>query len=469
MAYKPKMNSKRTQLLQSFQEQLQRGDQLDPAAYKNYKRLVGLQNKDQYQADLAAQKQQAANYQQALDTAPQRALGGYLGPQGNYNFDQYAQDAGLGAGATQAQFLRGLTPQDYGTGTGRPDWNMGQALSAPNNQDFQNQFGYDISNSLKPFSGKSAYTPEDFKKDFGQDLKDVSTLSGVPEFQKYSGNTAWSLADQLKQFTGKDLENSPGYQFGLKQGQQALDRTAAARGGALGGGQLKAQTQYAQDYAGTKFNDAFNQDMATKQANLNQFNNFVGNDMNRKSNLLNMYQVQQGHQLSQYNSLAGQDLANRQNAQGFYNNWYDSEVKNQNRDLQNFYNLANYKNTIGNNVLNNYQQNWNNYENQRNTYGNYLMNLAQMGQNAAGGTAGMLTGQNNAMADRFTGAASANAQNNWNGAMATNQAIQGGLNNGMQIAGMYNSMNGGGKNWFSTKPMQSYGDINGPGMSTVIA
>ena len=80
----------------------------------------------------------------------------------------------------------------------------------------------------------------------------------------------------------------------------------------------------------------------------------------------------------------------------------------------------------------------------------------------------MLTGQNNAMADRFTGAASANAQNNWNNAMGTNQAIQSGLNNGMQIAGMYGSLKPGGGGWFSTKPVSSYNDINGPGLSTVI-
>ena len=183
--------------------------------------------------------------------------------------------------------------------------------------------------------------------------------------------------------------------------------------------------------------------MATKQNNLSQFNNFVGNDMNRKSNLLNVYSGQQANQLNQYNSLAGQDQSNRAMALGQYNNWYGNTINNQNRDLANYYAAANYKNTIGNNVLNNYQQNFANYNAQRNQYGNYLLNLAQMGQNAAGGTAGMLTGQNNAMADRFTGAASANAQNNWNGAMATNQAIQGGLNNGMQIAGIYGALKSG--------------------------
>lgn len=462
MAYRSKMNAKRSGLLSNFQDALNNGQQLNPAAYKNYKRLQGFQNQDQYQTDLANQKQQAADYADAQATAPQRALGGLLGPQSNYNFDQYAQSAGLPQGSTQAQYLHGLTPQEYGQGTGRPDWNMGQDLSAPNNQDFQNQFGYNVKDAMQQ------YSPEDFQKDYGQSLKDLSTQTGVSDFQKYSGNTGWNLGDQLKQFTGQDMENSPGYQFALKQGQQALDRTAASRGGALGGGQLKAQTQYAQDYAGTKFNDYFNQDMANKQLNLGEFNNYVNSDMNRKSNLLNQYNNQQ----SMKQAANGQAL-------GAYQNWYNNTTNNQNRDLANFYAAGNYRNLNNQNVLNNYQQNWNNYENQRNTYGNYLMGLAQMGQNAAGNTAGMLNGQNNAMSDRFTGAASANAQNNWNNAMATNQAVQGGMKNISGLAGMmgngFGSGTGGymqpysGGGWNSTAPVSSYNDINGPGLETVIA
>lgn len=41
---------------------------------------------------------------------------------------------------------------------------------------------------------------------------------------------------------------SPGYQFGLSQGVQALDRSANARGGLYGGSTLKALTEYGQNY-----------------------------------------------------------------------------------------------------------------------------------------------------------------------------------------------------------------------------
>lgn len=68
----------------------------------------------------------------------------------------------------------------------------------------------------------------------------------------------------LREFTGDDLENDPGYQFGMNQGMQALDRSAAARGSLLSGATLKAAQRFGQDYAGTKFNEAFSRDNTNK-------------------------------------------------------------------------------------------------------------------------------------------------------------------------------------------------------------
>lgn len=67
-----------------------------------------------------------------------------------------------------------------------------------------------------------------------------------------------------KQFTGADVATEPGYQFGLDEGQKAIDRAAAANGRYDSGQTLKALTRFGNDYAGTKFNEAFNRDAATK-------------------------------------------------------------------------------------------------------------------------------------------------------------------------------------------------------------
>lgn len=63
------------------------------------------------------------------------------------------------------------------------------------------------------------------------------------------------------------LSQDPGYQFRLDQGRQALDRSAASRGQVLGGGQLKALTQYGQDYGSAEYGAAFNR-FNTTQNNL---------------------------------------------------------------------------------------------------------------------------------------------------------------------------------------------------------
>jgi hypothetical protein len=58
--------------------------------------------------------------------------------------------------------------------------------------------------------------------------------------------------------THEQVANEPGYQFGLLQGRNALEGSAAARGGLYSGNALKELTQYANDYASTKYNDAWN-------------------------------------------------------------------------------------------------------------------------------------------------------------------------------------------------------------------
>jgi hypothetical protein len=57
--------------------------------------------------------------------------------------------------------------------------------------------------------------------------------------------------------TAADAMAEPGYQFGLQQGQQALDRKAAAAGGRVSGAALKAASEYGTNYATTGYNAAY--------------------------------------------------------------------------------------------------------------------------------------------------------------------------------------------------------------------
>jgi hypothetical protein len=57
--------------------------------------------------------------------------------------------------------------------------------------------------------------------------------------------------------TAADVMADPGYQFGLQQGQQALDRKIAAMGGRVSGAALKAAARYGTDYGSTGYGAAY--------------------------------------------------------------------------------------------------------------------------------------------------------------------------------------------------------------------
>lgn len=54
-----------------------------------------------------------------------------------------------------------------------------------------------------------------------------------------------------------DVMSEPGYQFGLDQGQLALDRKQSALGGRAGGAALKAAARWGGDYATTRYDAAY--------------------------------------------------------------------------------------------------------------------------------------------------------------------------------------------------------------------
>jgi hypothetical protein len=57
--------------------------------------------------------------------------------------------------------------------------------------------------------------------------------------------------------TPAEVMSDPGYQFGMDQGQQALDRKIAAMGGRVSGAALKATSRFNQGYAGNAYGAAY--------------------------------------------------------------------------------------------------------------------------------------------------------------------------------------------------------------------
>lgn len=91
--------------------------------------------------------------------------------------------------------------------------------------------------------------------------------------------------------TAADVAKTPGYQFGLDTGLQALDRSSAANGTILSGAGIKPYERYAQDYAGTKYNDSYNRALNEYELGYNQFENNQTQQWNRLASLSGLGQT----------------------------------------------------------------------------------------------------------------------------------------------------------------------------------
>jgi hypothetical protein len=72
------------------------------------------------------------------------------------------------------------------------------------------------------------------------------------------------------------VQLDPGYQFGLQQGQQAIDRKTAVAGGRISGAALKAAAQYGTDYATTGYNTAYTRANQARTDRLNRLAALAG-------------------------------------------------------------------------------------------------------------------------------------------------------------------------------------------------
>lgn len=125
-------------------------------------------------------------------------------------------------------------------------------------------------------------------------------------------NALASLTNLSGQFgkvpTAEEVMAGPGYQFGLSQGLDAIQGTAAANGGLYSGATGKALTRFGNDYATSKFNDAFNQKQAAESSIWNRYAGLAGIGQSATNQLAQLGQ--------NYANQAGQIGMNNANAQG---------------------------------------------------------------------------------------------------------------------------------------------------------
>ena len=78
-------------------------------------------------------------------------------------------------------------------------------------------------------------------------------VNALNQMQQTAGNVPGAFRFGMDQF-----QQDPGYGFRLAEGQKALDRQAAARGGLISGGALKAAQRYGQEMGSQEYQNAFN-------------------------------------------------------------------------------------------------------------------------------------------------------------------------------------------------------------------
>lgn len=86
--------------------------------------------------------------------------------------------------------------------------------------------------------------------------------------------------DFSRDFGTSDFQQDPGYAFRMAEGQKALERSAAARGGLQSGGTLKALTQYAQGVASDEYGKAYERFNADRDRRFGRLSNLAGMGQN---------------------------------------------------------------------------------------------------------------------------------------------------------------------------------------------
>lgn len=131
--------------------------------------------------------------------------------------------------------------------------------SAAANQTQQDQYNQTRQDNMPALEARNA------------SLSRLQDLLGISNNKSASGYG--SLGGQV---SAGDVQNEAGYQFGLQQGQSGLNKQLAARGMLNSGAALKAASRYANDYATTKYDNAYNRALSNRNQQLNALQSVAG-------------------------------------------------------------------------------------------------------------------------------------------------------------------------------------------------
>jgi hypothetical protein len=136
-----------------------------------------------------------------------------------------------------------------------------------------------------------------------------------------------------KTFTSADMEADSGYQFRIDKAMQAMQRSAAARGGVMGGGALKALNREVQGVASSEYDAAFNRFRNTQNDRFTKLNTLAQTGLNASgtagSNLTRASEVTGGYKIggAKYSADAGTESARIQGGNSMNAGYYRADAE----------------------------------------------------------------------------------------------------------------------------------------------
>lgn len=138
----------------------------------------------------------------------------------------------------------------------------------------------------------SAYMSSEAAQNGADTMADASRASSAAQLEMYNQTRAdqapWRAAGsqalgQIQNdpsfqhsFNMSDFQKDPGYDFRMQQGQQAIERSAAARGGLNSGATMKALDRYSQGAASDEYQNAYNRYSSDQTNRFNRLSSIAG-------------------------------------------------------------------------------------------------------------------------------------------------------------------------------------------------
>jgi hypothetical protein len=135
--------------------------------------------------------------------------------------------------------------------------------------------------------------------------------AGVNALNKLQGMADYTM------FGPEQFSKDPGYGFRLAEGQKTLDRQAAARGGLISGGALKAAQRYGQEMGSQEYTNAFNRYQLERNAKLGPYQSLAGVGQTAANTMganAGQFGVNAGNALGSYGASAGNNMMAGANA-----------------------------------------------------------------------------------------------------------------------------------------------------------